>query len=124
VRGPDPVHAQGAQHSADLLVGHGRIQEHRQDLVQQCQPVLGGLAPLGQRLAQLPPGVGLPCGDGLVEQLHHLIEDLDCALGHQGQQDRERRSDSRRASICAVDRRPTPARNRRRSAGNADRSSS
>jgi len=51
-------------------------------------PVLAGLGALGQRVAHPVRGLALPRRDGLVEQLHDLVEHLGGRLRHQGEQDR------------------------------------
>jgi len=61
---PDPF---ASDQPADLLVGHARVGDDGQQLVQQRLPVLPGLAPLGQRVPHRAFGLAFPRGDGLVE---------------------------------------------------------
>ncbi|WP_225993001.1 hypothetical protein [Actinomadura rudentiformis] len=46
---PLPPDQLTAQQAADLLIGHRRISDDRQDRVQQRLPILPGLGSLGQR---------------------------------------------------------------------------
>ncbi|CAM3309836.1 hypothetical protein PSET11_02482 [Arthrobacter ulcerisalmonis] len=82
---PNPV---TTDQPADLLVGHGRVGDDGQQIIQERLPVLPGLAPLGKRLAHLPPGLALPRGNGLVKQLHDLIEHIGRRLRQHRKQDR------------------------------------
>ena len=82
---PDPL---APDQPADLLVGHARVGDDGQQVIQQRLPILPGLAPLGERIAHRPLGLALPRGDGLVEQLHDLVEHVGCRLRQQREQDR------------------------------------
>ena len=56
-RGAQPVHPQPAQQGPDLFIGDTDVDEHHQEVVQQCLPVPAGLRPLRQRLDHLLLGV-------------------------------------------------------------------
>jgi hypothetical protein len=119
-----------AQQPTHLLIRDGRVGQHRQDLLGQHRQdllgqrefVLAALGPLRELVGQLVPGPGLPTRDGLVEQRHHLIEHVDRGLRHQRNMIGYRRCGSRRLNFATEHRRPTAAKNRRRSAGSLDRS--
>ena len=108
---------------ADVLVGDGRVGDHRPAVVEQAPAVLSGLGPLGQRVAHRAFGLALPRRHRLVEQAHDLVEDVDRGLGQQRQQDRVAALRLPAFQRLRGQRRPTVARNRRRSAGSTDRSS-
>lgn len=82
---PDPV---TTDQPADLLIGHGRVSDDGQQIIQQRLPVFPGLAPLGKRVAHLPLSLALPRGNGLVKQLHDLIEHIGRRLRQHRKQDR------------------------------------
>ena len=82
---PDPL---APDQAADVLVGDGRVGDHHQEVIEQGLAVLSGLAALGQRVAHRAFGLALPRRHRLVEQAHHLVEDIDGRLGQHRQQDR------------------------------------
>jgi hypothetical protein len=81
---PDPL----PQDPADLLIGDGRVGQHRQDHIHQQLPVLALLRPLGQRLIGLGLRPRFARRHRLVEQRHDLIQLVDRRLRRQRQQDR------------------------------------
>jgi hypothetical protein len=74
------------QPPADLVVGCVRVEDDRQDVVQQGLPVLAGAGALGEDLGQPLPRGRLTPGQRLVEQ-QHLVQHVHGGLRGQGQQD-------------------------------------
>ena len=69
---PDPL----PQKPADPLIGDTGVSQYREDLLGQREFVLAVFRPLGQLIGQPVSGPGLPRRDGLIEQLHHLVEHI------------------------------------------------
>jgi len=89
VRRPHPPAADvAAQPGAHLVVGHVRVEDDRQDVVQQRLPVLAAPGTLGEDLGQPVPRGRLPPGQRLVEQQQHLVQHVHGGLRGQGHQDR------------------------------------
>ncbi len=80
---PDPL----PQQHADLLVGDGRVGQHRQDHIHQQMPGLTAAGPLGEFLLGPRLRPRFARRDRLVEQRHDLIQLVGRGLGHQRQQD-------------------------------------
>jgi hypothetical protein len=74
--------------NVDLVVGHVRVEDDRQDVVQQGLPVLAAAGALGEHLGQPLPRGRLPAGQRLVEQQQHLVQHVHGGLRGQGHQDR------------------------------------
>jgi hypothetical protein len=81
---PDPI---APDQPADLLVADLRVGDDGQQVVQQRLPILTGFPALGQRVPHRAFGLAFPRGDGLVEQLHHFVENVGRRLRQQRQQD-------------------------------------
>lgn len=64
------------------------VQQHGQDLVQQCLAPLSDGGPRGQIVAHLGPCLALTGGDGLVEQADDLVQYVGGRLREDRQQDR------------------------------------
>ncbi|MGB8384387.1 MAG: hypothetical protein WCG47_24640, partial [Dermatophilaceae bacterium] len=76
-----PRHPDALAHDpSGLLVGDVGVGEHVEDLVEQPGTVRFGFRSVDEPLRQFLPSPGVGAGEGLVEQLHQLVEHLDVGL--------------------------------------------
>nr|WP_228802019.1 hypothetical protein [Nocardia farcinica] len=77
-----------ADQRADLLIGHRRVGDNRQQVVEQGLAILSGATAFGQFLLHPAFGGTELRRDRLIEQRHDLVEDVGTGLSQHGQQDR------------------------------------
>ncbi len=87
--GDEPRHANPLpDQPSSLVIGHCRVGEHVEDLIEQPRSIRLRLGTVDQALGQLVPDAGIRPGKRLIEQLHQLVEHLDVGLGQRRQQHR------------------------------------
>lgn len=84
----EPLMSQPTDRRAGRTVVQRRVQDDVEDLIEKHQPAHVGGRGLALPLGDQVPGPGVGPGEGLVEQLHHLVDDLGVRRRQRGQQHR------------------------------------
>lgn len=84
----ETLRAEATHARADRCVIKVGVEDHAEDVIEEHQAGHVGLDQLRLTFGYLEPGPAVGAGQGLVEQAHHLVDDLGMGRSQGGQQDR------------------------------------